>query len=378
MLFSYPKGEQILEKFSHHIEKTEFNFSPLQCPASSTRSLRQDITERLTNLFYKMYNIPMFTLGLSCCSMPQQADIASVWRKNIEKLKNFLHLVDTGAKGFVHNQNGQPIREAFIRLIDHAPVYNVTRNAAHFKLILPEGLYALEVSAPNFESSVTKLEVKHGKITDLGVIKLAPFTLVTGRSEIKALGHIGSLLPENTATITGFVLDWSNHPIKHAKVSVVKPIIKQYIRNFTDSLGSYVLKNVPAGEITIKVEAPRFLETTRLVNVAELTKDVKNVVFRLNRNEHVMGMPRFVFIILSSLVIITGVVMCILCAQFIMARRHRADKPYYNFSLLPQKGKELFEDDGDDGETELFRSPIKSKSYFFYYFLYNIYLSPCI
>ncbi|GBP01589.1 Carboxypeptidase D [Eumeta japonica] len=42
-----------------------------------------------------------------------------------------------------------------------------------------------------------------------------------------------------------------------------------------------------------------------------------------------------------------------------MARRHRADKPYYNFSLLPQKGKELFEEDGDDGETELFRSPIK-------------------
>lgn len=358
---SYPKGEQIFEKLAHNIEKTEFSFSPLQCSSTSTRTLRHDITERLTNLFYKMYQIPIFSLGLSCCSMPQQSEIASIWRKNIEKLKNFLHLVDTGAQGFVHNQQNQPIREAFIRLIDHHNLYNVTRNEARFQLILPEGVYALEVSAPNFESQVKKLEVKEGKITDLGIIKLAPFTLVTGRSEIKALGHIGSLLPENTATITGFVLDYSNHPIQHAKVSIAKPIIKQYIRNFTDSMGSYVLRNVPTGEITIKVEAPRFLETTRLLNVDLRSKEVKNVVFRLNRNEHVMGMPRFVFIVLASLVIIIGVIMCILCAQFLMGRRHRTDKPYYNFSLLPQKGKELFEDDGDDGETELFRSPIKSK-----------------
>lgn len=359
--FSYPKGEQIYEKFARNIEKTEFSYSPLQCSTTSTRTLRHDITERLTNLFSKMYNIPMFTLGLSCCSMPAQTDIASIWRKNIEKFKNFLHLVDTGARGFVHNQENQPIREAFIRLIDHNPVYNVTRNQARFKLILPEGLYALEVGAPNFESHVTKLEVKEGKITDLGIIKLAPFTLVTGRSEVKALGHIGSLMSDNTATISGFILDWSNHPIKHAKVSIAKPIIKQYIRNFTDSMGYYVLRNVPTGEVTIKVEAPRYLETTRLINVDFHSKEVKNVVFRLNRNEHIMGMPRFVFIVLASLVIITGVVICILCAQFVMARRHRTDKPYYNFSLLPQKGKDLFEDDGDDGETELFRSPIKSE-----------------
>lgn len=304
-----------------------------------------------------MYNIPMFTLGLSCCSMPLQKDIASVWRKNIEKLTNFLHLVDTGVLGFVHNQENQPIREAFIRVIDHNPVYNVTKNEARFQLILPEGLYALEVSAPNFESHVTKVEIKANQITNLGVIKLTPFTLITGRSEIQPLGQLAA----TTTMITGFVLDMSNHPIKHAKVSVVKPIIKHFVRNFTDSMGTYVLKNVPSGEITLKVEAPKYLETTRLVNVAALSTQVNNVVFRLKRNEHVMGMPRFVFIILASLAIITGVVMCILCAQFIMARRHRTDKPYYNFSLLPQKGKELFEDDGDDGETELFRSPIKSK-----------------
>uniref|UniRef100_A0A1I8MWK5 Peptidase M14 domain-containing protein n=1 Tax=Musca domestica TaxID=7370 RepID=A0A1I8MWK5_MUSDO len=353
----YPKGEQIYEKFAHNIENTEFNYSPLQCAATSTHTLRHDITERLTNLFYKMYNIPMFTLGLSCCSMPVQKDITSVWRKNIEKLKNFLHLVDTGAAGFVHNREDQPLREAFIRIIEHQPVYNVSRNAAHFQLILPEGLYALEVSAPNYESQVVKAEVKHGKINNLGIIKLNPYTLIVGHSEIQPLGRLGNDL--DTTMISGFVLDMSNHPIKHAKVSVIKPIVKYFVKNFTDSMGSYILKNVPLGEITLKVEAPRYMETVRLVDVISANKEVKNVVFRLTRNEHVMGMPRFVFILLASLVIITAVVMCILCTQCLLARRRRTDKPYYNFSLLPQKGKELFEDDGDDGETELFRSPIK-------------------
>lgn len=304
-----------------------------------------------------MYKIPMFTLGLSCCSMPEQKDITSVWRKNIEKLKNFLHLVDTGAAGFVHTRENQPIREAFIRLIDHNQVYNVSRNAARFQLILPEGVYALEISAPNFESQVVKAEVKHGKITNVGVIKLNPFTLITGHSEIQPLGRSSTA---ETTIISGFVLDMSNHPIQNAKVSVIKPIVKHFVKNFTDSMGTYMLRNVPIGEITLKVEAPRYLETIRLVNVASLNAEVKNVVFRLKRNEHVMGMPRFVFILLASLAIITGVVLCILCAQCLLARRHRANKPYYNFSLLPQKGKELFEDDGDDGETELFRSPIKS------------------
>uniref|UniRef100_A0A1B0G947 Peptidase M14 domain-containing protein n=1 Tax=Glossina morsitans morsitans TaxID=37546 RepID=A0A1B0G947_GLOMM len=321
---SYPKDEQIYERFAHYIDDVEFSFSPLQCPVSSTRTVHRDITERLTNLLYKTYNIPMFSLG---------------------------------AKGYVQDEKGSPLREAFIRLIDHKPVYNVTKNLARFQLMLPIGLYALEISAPKYQSYVAKVEVIQGKISDLGVIKLSAYTLITGHSEIVPLGR-----DRHPATVlTGFVLDLSNHPVPHAKVSVIAPITKHYLRNFTDSIGAYTINNIPNGDITLKVEAPRYLEATRLVHVTDDGMPIKGVVFRLKRNEHVMGMPRFIFIVFASIAIIIVVVMCILCAQFFLARRHRTDKPYYNFSLLPQKGKELFEDDdlGDDGETELFRSPIK-------------------
>ncbi|XP_067635881.1 carboxypeptidase D isoform X2 [Eurosta solidaginis] len=370
---TYPKGEPIIEKLAHSIEDTDFNTAPLQCPATSTRSLHQASTERLTNLLCKMYNIPLFSLGLSCCRMPVQSEIAAIWRRNIGKIKNFLQLIDTGVVGQVQNHKGEALREAFIKLIDHKPIYNVTRNAARFQIILPPGEYALEISARNYESSVKHVRVTAQQINDLGIVQLRDYSLLTGVSEVHRLGggadgdvaiSAGSAIPLNVAaaqavTISGFVLDSINHPVKHAKVSVIAPHTPNYLRNFTDSLGAYSIKGVPLGEITLKVEAPRHVGTERTVQVEGGA--VRGVIFRLKIDEHVWGMPRWLFIMFASIVIIVAMILCFLCVQFILARRHRADKRYYSFSLLPQKGKELFEDDdaGDDGETELFRSPIR-------------------
>ncbi|XP_030378387.1 carboxypeptidase D isoform X2 [Scaptodrosophila lebanonensis] len=358
---SYPKGEPILEKFAHSIERTEFNYFPKQCAVTATRQLHQESTERLTNLFYKHYNLPMFTLGLSCCRMPPHTEIAQIWRTNIEKITNFLHLVETGVKGQVQNDKGQPLREAFVRLLEHHPVYNVTRNAAHFQMILPKGLYGLEVSAPNYESQVVKADIVHGHILDIGIVKLHPYTLIRGEvSEVhsKQTQHLGV----GTTRVSGVVLDTGNHPIRNAKVSVISPTAFSNVRNFTNSMGVYHLAAVPLGDVTLKVEAPRHFEATRELHLAEAGQPTENVVFHLKFNGHVFGLPRIVFIIIASVLIIAGVVVCVLCAQFWFYRRHRGNKPYYNFSLLPQKGKEQFElddDAGDDGETELFRSPIK-------------------
>ncbi|EDW78568.2 uncharacterized protein Dwil_GK16509, isoform B [Drosophila willistoni] len=362
----YPKGEPILEKFAHGIQRTEFNYSPLQCSSTSSRQMHQEVTERLSNLFYKLYNVPMFTLGLSCCRLPTHHEIASVWRTNIEKIKNFLALTQTGVNGLVQNDKGQPLREAFVRLLEHPMVYNVTKNAARFQLMLPKGLYGLEVSAPNYESRVVKIEVQQGQQIDVGTIRLHAFTLIRGEvTEIQSKKNNDLTSATTTVTktsVTGIVLDNDNHPIRNAKVSVFKPAGLTHVRNFTNSLGEYRLSAVPLGILTLKVEAPRHFEATQVVHLVDPTLPTKNVIFHLKINEHVFGLPRFLFIIMASILIIVGVVICVLCAQFWFYKRHRGNKPYYNFSLLPQKGKEQFElddDAGDDGETELFRSPIK-------------------
>lgn len=357
---SYTKSDFIYERFAHSIQRTEFNYSPLQCSSSATRQLHHETTDRLTNLFYNMYKIPMFTLGISCCRMPQNAHIAAVWRTNIEKIKNFFGLVQTGIHGVVQNDKGRPLREAFVRLVDHQEVHNVTRNEARFQLILPKGLYGVEISAPNYESQIVQTQVQQGVINDLGVIKLHGFTLIRGTvTELNGGSHTEQ---QRNTSISGIVLDDSNHPIRNAKISVIQPKGLRHLRNFTNSLGEYHLAAVPLGALTLKVEAPRHFEATRELRLDQAGQPTENVVFHLKFNAHVFGLPRFVFILVASVLIIMGVVVCVLCAQFWFYRRHRGKMPYYNFSLLPQKAKGQFELDdeaGDDGETELFRSPIK-------------------
>lgn len=93
---------------------------------------------------------------------------------------------------------------------------------------------------------------------------------------------------------------------------------------------------------------------------------VSKVIFRLEHNEQVMGMPRLLFVLIFGCVIVMGIA----CIVFVMSvcQHRRKGRNYYSFSLLPQKPerKKLFEDDDDLDETELFRTPIKSK--------FNVYL----
>lgn len=75
-------------------------------------------------------------------------------------------------------------------------------------------------------------------------------------------------------------------------------------------------------------------------------------------------MPRLLFVILAGCASV-GIIACgVVCFMYIQSRR-RNSRYYYSFSMLPQKGeqtKRLFEDEEEeDGETELFRAPTKSK-----------------
>lgn len=100
----------------------------------------------------------------------------------------------------------------------------------------------------------------------------------------------------------------------------------------------------------------------RLVHVGTLGV-VKNLIFKLEKKEGVMGFPRLLFVIITGIlcVMLLG---CIVVGITIYQARRKNSKNYYSFSLLPQKSndKTLFEDDEDDNdEMELFRSPIKSE-----------------
>lgn len=74
-----------------------------------------------------------------------------------------------------------------------------------------------------------------------------------------------------------------------------------------------------------------------------------------------MGMPRLLFVISAGcigVILVTCVALGIMCFQ-----QRKSDRSYYSFSMLPQKSdtKQLFADEDECDETEIFRTPIKSK-----------------
>ncbi|XP_055923216.1 carboxypeptidase D [Eupeodes corollae] len=352
----YPQ-KPLLENFARLIEKVEIPYSRPTCPLTSSRTSQKDNTQRLTNLFYKIHRVPMFSLGISCCRMPSQEQLASVWRENIERIMNFIHLIDFGIKGrVVSKSDGQPLRNAFVKINEYNEIYNVSKNLAQFKVILPPGEYDIEVICAGYQTKYTHVStITKDQFVDLGVLELAPGKTNFGKAVISEI-NMGEL-----GDISGFVLDMDNHPVENAKVYT--KIKNKVYSNFTNKYGGYILNNVPYGSLKVDVESSGHYPSSRILQVKEKTS---NTVFYLKTDERVMGMPRLIFVSIAGCILVFMVVTCAFFVQCVQARKHRVKK-YYNFSLLPQKERQLFEED-EQGETEIFRSPIKrnmsSKPYY--------------
>ncbi|GAB0099272.1 Carboxypeptidase D [Sergentomyia squamirostris] len=338
----YPSMKDTLSfygKMAKIIDNTKRKVINLNCPTSPARDHQQDVSEKLSNLLYNYYDVPLFSIQVSCCKMPQ--NIATVWRNNLERFINFLHLVDTGVMGYVKDASGKELREAMIKVQGTDLAHKVTANLAFFRIIVPAGDYKLDVYCETHGKITVPIKVIEGVVTDLGDITLP--TVDKGKqSQSEAVGEV-----------SGFVLDTQNHPIPYAKVA------SKTIHNFTDSIGGYKITGVPVGDVTIDVHAPGHIEDSRVVHVAAFNP-TKNIIFRLEVDERVMGMPRMVFILLAGFLCVAAIASGALLITAWQNRKNTFQN--YSFSLLRTNNttKQLFEDDEDDNdETELFRSPIK-------------------
>jgi hypothetical protein len=89
------------------------------------------------------------------------------------------------------------------------------------------------------------------------------------------------------------VIDNENRPISKADVSVEGSthVVKG------SATGAY-WRLLPLGDHTVTVSASGYLPTTKLVHVTD--KHSAPIMFRLTRDETVMGLPRMVFIMLAG------------------------------------------------------------------------------
>lgn len=268
----YPSSNgrsDLLERMAQKIGEQRLREALIDCPATPLRIHQNNSVDKLSTLLLNTYQVPLFTIQLDCCRMPPQNKIADVWRRNIHRILNFLNLCESGVKGMIRTHQDQPIRNAIVTIKDSLLSKFVTKNLAHFRFILPAGMYELEISSPDWNGKHTlPIKVVDGKVLDLGTINLN----VDASRPSKVLDeHTVSIAETNTLVagkIAGFVLDENNHPIQNAKIRLIN--IKNDVSNTSDYYGNFLLNNAPFGENTILVTA---------WGHATAKKYVKNVIY---------------------------------------------------------------------------------------------------
>lgn len=243
--------DSIYEKLHSRIDELRLRESTEDCPLNPSRIHQNDAVERITNMFLNIYKVPLFTIQLGCCKMPPQERIATVWRHNIEKIKNFLQLTETGIEGVVKDKNGRPLREATITVKDTLLSVPVTKNMARFRLVLPAGENEIEITSPGIVKHSFPVNLVEGQVLNVGDIVLS-----ADKSDSVALSQptlMEKLKNPVGGEIHGLVLDYGNHPIPNAKLSLLNTRLD--IVNTTDYLGRFRIAGTPFGAVNLLASA---------------------------------------------------------------------------------------------------------------------------
>lgn len=86
------RSKAIYEKFARVYQNNRKSIDKYSCNAINDNVVHGN----LVDLIRERYNIPMISVGLSCCKMPLEQDIGLVWKANIKSVMSFIELTRTG------------------------------------------------------------------------------------------------------------------------------------------------------------------------------------------------------------------------------------------------------------------------------------------
>ncbi|XP_068623289.1 carboxypeptidase D isoform X2 [Battus philenor] len=332
---AYPElSRDIYEKFAR---KFQDNRTPGERYDCSQR--RGDVVHgNLIDLICERYNTPIVSVGLSCCKMPAPDAIGWVWRDNLRGIMKLVEVANTGVKGYIKNEDGIPMRDATLAITGSARQYRVSRNRAHYRALLPPGDYRVIIRCHGYHDQQLTWRVVEGTVKEKDVV------LRRLNAEHLPAAPVDQLpLDEdpNTIYITGLALDYNSLPLHQAKLSVY-PLnsMKPLVTNTSDEVGRFIIA-LPVTymdrEVTVTATMDGYVARTRHITTSRDSNLTPNVLFKLERDDAVLGMPRLVFVMLSGAVGVALVVMAAWC--FGCRERARASRRSYLFSQLPPDDK---------------------------------------
>lgn len=246
----------IYAKSVSKIAESRLRESHEECALNQLRIHQSNTLQKITQFLMNTYQLPLYSLGVSCCKMPPQSAIAQIWRQTINKTLNFLRLTETGVRGSIRNLEQQPLRKSVIKIIDNGLTKHVTKNLALFRFVLPgPGQYELQIDIGDAGTGIQTMPINliEGQTLDLGNI------LLEQRNIGKYQKLNGQNLPEaEMKTIfggkaEGHILDERNHPIQGAQIALINSKVR--IANISDVNGKFELNATPFGTVTLKVDA---------------------------------------------------------------------------------------------------------------------------
>ncbi|CAH1393560.1 unnamed protein product [Nezara viridula] len=305
-----------------------------KCSGSLTKitSVKQSLLEMLQHTF----NVTALSAQIDCCSYILPTEIPNIWRRNLKPLVGLLHKAMQGIKGRVFDAMNNPMREAVVTLNESAAyTVGVTSNQALFKFTLPPGFYTLKILCPFHKTKFENVTVHEAAFTEVNIeLESSHFTLPTVHT------------PLNKPGITGYVIDSNHHPVPHATIVIERKNVSYGVKEN----GAFWIP-LPIGEYTAAVSAKGYSSSTKLVKINN--NKPEQIIFDLVKLESVIGLPRFIFILLTVLIIILLSGVLLFCYMLCKPEKGRS-----GFSLVPQKPS-LFEDD----ESDLFKTPIRGNTF---------------
>ncbi|XP_039751750.1 carboxypeptidase D-like isoform X2 [Pararge aegeria] len=294
--------------------------------------------ENLFDLVFERFNIPFVSLGLSCCKMPLESDIAWVWRNNLRGIMKMIEQASTGVVGFVTNEQGGPMRSAVVAIAGSARQYRVSANMAYYRALLPPGDYRVIVRCHGYRDQMLNWRV----VED--VIKQKNVTLQRVNAEQIPHGQfekIGVQVDPDTIYVEGLTLDHDSNPLPNARIKVYPQDSTRWLSsNVSDAYGRFVvtLPNTYMGrEVTVSAAADGFIARNKLIKLNASGNGTPNVLLKLEEDDYILGMPRLVFVMLAGVV---GVALVALGAWCFSCRQKTKDaRREYLFTQIPSDDK---------------------------------------
>ena len=108
------------------------------------------------------------TLELSCCKYPKSDDLLQLWRDNKNSLIEYLKLANTGLRGVISYEDGEPAQNISIQIDQREPIFKTNRNGEYFKLLTP-GSYNLRLKLNCQDIYTTRIQIQNTSHLSLNI-----------------------------------------------------------------------------------------------------------------------------------------------------------------------------------------------------------------